>query len=135
MTLLLRDYHGHAYKLTSAEEAARRFDEQVGAIMPHGGCGQTLTVGTEDQPVLRVDIDADTDRAAVCWLPDGSYAVDHEPDTPITVYESPDTGLIEVSADLARVTATHARTAAIEYVTTGQRPTNLRWTPEEQHSS
>ncbi|MFJ8691253.1 hypothetical protein [Micromonospora wenchangensis] len=86
MTLLLRDYHGHTFELTDAEDAGRRFDEQVETIMPHGGGGQTLTIGTHDQPALRIDIDAD--RAAVRWLPDGSYAVDREPDTPITVYES-----------------------------------------------
>lgn len=95
VTLLLRDYHGHAFELADAdadadtEDAGRRFDEQVETIMPHGGCGQTLTIGTRDQPDLRVDIDIDADRAAVRWLPDGSYAADREPDTPCTSHRTP----------------------------------------------
>jgi hypothetical protein len=135
LTLLLRDYHGHPYELTSVHDAGRRFDEQVETIMPHGGCGQTITVGTDDQSVLRIDIDIDDDRAAVRWLPDGSYAADQEPDSPITVYESPDAGLVDVSADLARVTPAVARAVVVEYVATGQRPTNVHWSYEEQHSS
>ncbi|TDB70385.1 Imm1 family immunity protein [Micromonospora sp. KC721] len=134
MTFLLRDYHGHPYELTSPQEAGRRFDEQIEAIMPYSGCGQSLTIGTADQPALRIDIDIDidTDRAALRWLPDGTYAADLTPGTPITVYESPDTGLVEIPADLARVTAATARAAVIEYATTGQRPTNLDWR-HEQH--
>lgn len=132
MTLLLRDYHGHAYELTSAEDAGCRFDEQVETIMPHGGCGQTLTIGTLDQPVLRIDIDVDADRAALRWLPEGSYAADLDPDVPITVYESPDAGLQDIPAGLARVTAAAARTAVVEYVASGQRPANVHWKHEEQ---
>ncbi|MFI0797039.1 Imm1 family immunity protein [Micromonospora rubida] len=130
MTLLLRDYHGHPYELTSPDEAGHRFDEQITTIMPHGECGQTLTVGTPDQPVLRIDIDVDADRAAMRWLPDGSYAIDLDPDTSITVYESPDAGLHDIPADLARLNTTTARQAVIEYVTSGQRPTNVTWNHE-----
>ncbi|MFJ8582805.1 Imm1 family immunity protein [Micromonospora sp. NPDC093277] len=127
MTLLLRDYHGHPYELTSPEDAARRFDEQIETIMPHGGCGQTLTVGTLDQPVLRIDIDIDADRAAVRWLPDRSYVADLAPDTPITVYESPDTGLQDIPANRARVATAVARAVVVEYANTGQRPANVHW--------
>lgn len=132
---LLRDYHGHACEVTTPEDAGRRFDEQTETIMPHGGCGQTLTIGPNDQPVLRIDIDIDTNRAAVRWLPDGSYATEREPDTPITVYESPDTGLIDIPAELARVTAVAARAAVVEYAATGQRPTNVHWEHEIRRSS
>lgn len=132
--MLLRDYHGHAYEVTSPEEAGHRFDEQTETIMPHGGCGQTLTVGTDDQPVLRIDIDIDAARAAVRWLPDGSYATERDPDSPITVYESPDTGLREIPAELARVTP-GARTALVEYVATDQRPTKVLWEHEAPRSS
>lgn len=130
--LLLRDYHGHAFELVDAEDAGRRFVEQIETIMPHGGCGQTLTVGTHDQPTLRIDIDIDADRAAVRWLPDGSYAAERQPDTPITVYESPDAGLVEIAAVIARVGPAAARTAVVEYVTTGQRPTSMRWQHGQQ---
>lgn len=124
---LLRDYHGHVYKVTSPEDAGHRFDEQTETIMPHGGCGQTLTIGTDHGAVLRIDIDIDAGRAALRWLPDGSYATEAEPDTPITVYESPDTGLMEIPAELARVTPAVARAAVVEYTATGQRPTNIHW--------
>jgi hypothetical protein len=134
LTLLLHDYHGHPYELANDQDAGGRFDEQVETIMPHGGYGQTITIGTDDQPALRIDIDIDADRAAVRWLPDGSYAADQEPDTPITVYESPDTGLVDISANLARVTPAVARATVMEYVATGQRPTNVHWSYEE-HSS
>ncbi|MBO4161428.1 Imm1 family immunity protein [Micromonospora antibiotica] len=127
MTLLLRDYHGHTFELTDAEDAGRRFDAQIETIMPHGGCGQTLTIGTHDQPALRIDIDIDADRAAVRWLPDGSYAAELQPDVPITVYESPDTGLVSIPAGLTRITAAVARAAVVEYVATGLRPTGVHW--------
>ncbi|MBO4204778.1 Imm1 family immunity protein [Micromonospora echinofusca] len=128
MTLLLRDYHGHPYPLSSPDEAGRRFDEQIETIMPHGGCGQTMTIGPADQPALRIDIDIDADRAAVLWLPDDAYAADLKPDTSITVYESPDTGLLDIPADLARVAVATARDVVVEYVATGRRPINVPWT-------
>ncbi|MEV7232222.1 Imm1 family immunity protein [Polymorphospora sp. NPDC051019] len=127
MTPQLRDYHGHPYELTDPEQAGRRFDEQIETIMPHGGCGQTITIGPPDQPTLRIDIDIDADRAALRWLPDGSHATDLDPDTPITVYESPDTGLSDVPANLARLNTATTRQAVIEYVTTGTRPTSVTW--------
>ncbi|MEU7171468.1 MULTISPECIES: Imm1 family immunity protein [Micromonospora] len=135
MTLLLRDYHGHPYPLGSPDEAGHRFDEQVETIMPHGGCGQTMTIGPAEQPVLRIDIDIDADRAAVRWLPDGAYAADLEPDTSITVYESPDTGLLDVPADFARVAVATARDAVVKYVATGRRPANVPWKYEESVAS
>ncbi|MFI6162998.1 Imm1 family immunity protein [Micromonospora haikouensis] len=135
MTLLLRDYHGHPYVLSSADEAGLRFDEQIETIMPHGGCGQTMTIGPADQPALRIDIDIDADRAAIRWLPDGAYAADLEPDTSITVYESPDAGLIDVPAALARVAAATARNVVVEYVATRRRPTHVPWKHEESDTS
>ncbi|WP_036378384.1 Imm1 family immunity protein [Micromonospora sp. ATCC 39149] len=134
MTFLLRDYHGHTYELTNPQEAGRRFDEQIEAIMPHGGCGQTLTIGTADQPALRIDIDIDIDRAALRWLPDGTYPSTSPPTLPSPSTSHPIPAWVEIPADLARVTAATARAAVIEYATTGQRPTNLDWR-HEQHSS
>ncbi|MFI6163477.1 Imm1 family immunity protein [Micromonospora haikouensis] len=131
MTPLLRDYHGHPYDLTSLDEAGSRFDGQITAITPHGERGQTLTIGTADRPVLRIDVDADADRAALRWLPDGSHATGLDADTPITVYESPDTGLRDIPAGLAWVNTATARNAVIEYVTSGQRPTSVTWVHDE----
>lgn len=53
----------------------------------------------------RIDIDMYVDRAAVRWLPDGSYAAEQEAGTPIIVYKSPDTGLV----DIARVCSPRTR--------------------------
>ncbi|MFY1700220.1 hypothetical protein ACN28G_00405 [Micromonospora sp. WMMA1923] len=127
MTLWLCDYHGHPYALSDPEEAGRRFDEQVRAVMPHGGRGQTLTVGPAVQPVLRVDVDIDADRAAVRWLPDNSYATTPEPDTGITVYESADAGLVEIPTALVGLDTATARGLVMEYVATAQRPAGLSW--------
>ena len=89
MTLLLHGYHSRSCELTSPDEAGRRFDEQIEMVMRHRCRGQ----GPAEGSVLRVDIDVGVGRAAVRWLPDGNYAADLDSDTPITVYESPTTGL------------------------------------------
>ncbi|MFI7434272.1 Imm1 family immunity protein [Micromonospora haikouensis] len=47
------------------------------------------------------------------------------------MYESPDTGLRDIPAGLARVDTATARHAVIEYVTSGQRPTSVAWVHEE----
>jgi hypothetical protein len=135
LRLLLRDYHGHLYALPCAQDARQCFDEQIETTMPHGGRGQTFTISTDDEPTLRIDVDIDADRAAIRWLPEGSYVTDYEPDTAITVYEPPDIGLVDVSAGLARVTSAVALAAIVEYVGTGQRPTKVHWSYEEQNSS
>ncbi|MFG1952494.1 Imm1 family immunity protein [Micromonospora sp. NPDC048830] len=94
-----------------------------------------MTIGPADQPALRIDIDIDADRAALRWLPDRTYAADLDPDTPITVYESPDAGLQDIPADIARVNTTAAREAVVEYVATGRRPASRSWEHEEQCAS
>ena len=83
-------------------------------------------VRTAEQPdVLRVDVDAG--RAALRWLPDGSYAVELDPDQPITVLQSPDLGPVTIPAHLARVSIATARRAIMHYVSTRQLPTGVRW--------
>jgi len=134
LTFAMLDYHGHREKLSGPADAADWFDEQAGTIMSHGGSGQVIWFGPVDGATeLRVDIDVDADRAALRWLADGAHAVEFDPVAPITVLESPDTGLITVPASLARVTAATARRAVVEYVTTGQRPTCVTWVQEPDH--
>ena len=129
MAVLVRDYHGHDVDLSSPDQVVAWFDEQADAIMPHGGSGQTIWIGPLDgPPVLRVDVDIEVDRAAMCWLPDGSSAAELESSEPISVYESPDTGLVTVPAERVRVTASMARAAVAEYAATGTRPGCVRWT-------
>ncbi|SRR6266511_290126 len=128
MTVVMSDYHGHRQELADLVDAGKRFDEQAEAIMPHGGSGQAIWFGLSDEPeVLRVDIDIDTGRAALRWLPDGSHAVELQPDQPITVLESADWGPVTVPADLARVSIATARTAVMQYAATEQRPTSVQW--------
>src|SRR3712207_3896920 len=89
MTVVMRDYHGHQEELRDPAEAGDVFDDQVSSIMPHGEPGQALWFGpTDGAPAIRVDIDIDRGRAAMRWIEDGTYAVDLEPDEPITVMES-----------------------------------------------
>jgi hypothetical protein len=129
MTVVMSDYHGHQQELTDPVDAVKRFDEQAGSIMPHGGSGQSIWFGTAEEPdVLRVDVDVDAGRAALRWLPDGSHAVELDPDRPITVLESPDLGLVTIPAGLARVSIATARTAIMQYVSTQQLPTGVQWT-------
>jgi hypothetical protein len=131
MTFVMSDYHSHREDLAGPAEAGEWFDEQVASIMPHGGCGQVIRYGPADGPeMLRVDVDLDEQRAALRWVPDGSFAVEHDPVGPITVLESPDRGLVAVPAHLARVSVATARRAVVEYVATGQRPTGMEWAAE-----
>ena len=125
----MRDYHGHGQELDGPAEAVRRFDEQADSIMSHGGSGQVIWFAPAGGPdALRIDVDVDVDRAALRWLADGSYAVELDPDMPLTVLESADGGLVTIPAELARVSVDTARRAVAEYVTTGQRPTCVEWT-------
>ncbi|WP_239313173.1 Imm1 family immunity protein [Plantactinospora mayteni] len=127
---MMWDFHGHRTDLSGPADAGERFDEQAESIMSYGGSGQVLWFGPADGSAeLRVDVDIDVDRAALRWTTDGRYAVELEPGVPITVLESPDTGLVTVPGELARVTVATARRAVVEYVTAGRRPTSLTWAP------
>ena len=124
----MSDYHGHTQDLADADDAAKLFEEQARLILPHGGSGQAIWFGTTDNPeILRVDIDMDAGVAALRWLLDGRKAVELEPGQSITVLENPDQGPVTIPAELARVRAATARAAVIEYVTTGNPPTWVRW--------
>lgn len=127
MSHTLHDYHGHQRVLRDATDAGTQFDDQASAIMPHGGSGQTITISTDNTPVLRIDIDIDADRAAVQWLPDGSYAIEIDAGTPITVYASPDDGLRDIPAARVRVTAATAHDLVADYIATGMRPATVTW--------
>jgi Immunity protein Imm1 len=130
MTVAMYDYHGHRIELSNEDGIQAAFAEQAETILPHGGSGQTIWLGPDNgDPILRVDIDIDVDRAALSWLPDGSHGVEQQPTEPITVLESADSGLITIPAELARVSAATTQRAVIEYVTTGQKPTCVRWEP------
>jgi hypothetical protein len=80
---------------------------------------------------LRVDIDTEAGRAAVTWLPDGSYGVELPPTTPITVYWYVDAPPVDIPAKYARVSTATATNAVRQYVATGERPTCVTWTPDD----
>jgi hypothetical protein len=91
--------------------------------MPHGGCGQVIRYGPADGPqMLRVDVDLDGQRAALRWVPDGSFAIEQDRVGPIALLKSPDRGLATVPARLARVSVATARGAVVGFVAAGRRP-------------
>src|SRR5438874_8662857 len=128
MTAVMRDCFGHIERLPNPEEAAKSFDWQSEQIMPSGRSGQAIWIGTEeDTDILRVDVDVDEGRAALCWLADGSHAVELEPGPDIETYESQDGEIAHIPGLLARVSPATARAAAAEFVATGKRPTCVTW--------
>ncbi|MFV2110277.1 Imm1 family immunity protein [Micromonospora sp. LOL_015] len=130
---MMMDYHGHREPLPDPGRAAESFADQAESIMAHGGTGQTIWIGpVNGQPQLRIDVDTHVNRAAVCWLPDGTRGIEREPVGPITVVESPDSGLVTVPAILARVSVAATGRAVAEYTATGRRPTCLTWQTEHQ---
>jgi hypothetical protein len=109
--------------------AARAFLEtQPLRIALHGGRASSYwfaPAGVED--VLRLDIDYDNGQAALRWLPDDTYAVELDVIGPIVVLESSDYDVVTIPAELARVSVDTAHQAVIEYISTGQKPTCVRW--------
>ena len=129
MTFVMLDYHGHTYELTDAAAAGSEFDEQAAGITSTGKSGQVILFQpASGPPHLRVDIDIDAGRAAVRWLPDDSYAVELPRAAPLSVLASADGGIVEVPAELARVSAATARRLVTEYVSSGRRPASVSWT-------
>ncbi|MEV0648068.1 hypothetical protein AB0I28_22655 [Phytomonospora sp. NPDC050363] len=90
-------------------EVEQWFADHLRMFNPHGTRGTTVRLGPDDADLadlpLRIDIDPDTDRAAVRWLPDDHVAVDLPPlATPLLVCEWTDEEtLTEVPGALARV--------------------------------
>jgi hypothetical protein len=81
---------------------------------------------------LRLDIDYDSGRAALRWLPDGSHAVELDQAGPIVVLETSDRDVVTIPAELARVSVETAHRAVVEYVSTGHRPTVVEWVTDDQ---
>lgn len=128
MTYVMIDHLGHREQLSDPVRAGESFDEAVHAILPHGGSGQSFSIGPENADgELRVDIDVEADRAALTWLVDDTFGMELEPGPPITVMWSIDAPLAVVPGALARVSARTARRAVVEYVITGKRPTCVKW--------
>lgn len=114
--------------IPDADAAEKFLDEAATMIFPHGGRAASYwfaPTGAED--VLRADLDFDTGRAALRWLPDGSHAVELPETGPIVVLESSDSPLATIPASLARVSTDTARRAIVAYVATGSRPTAVTW--------
>lgn len=131
MTYWLADYHGHVEALDGPKNAGAIFADQAEMLMSHGRAGQAIWFGAQGQSaVLRIDVDVDRDRAAVRWLPDGSYAVEVPADTPLIVLESAESALVEIPASLARVTVATARRIVEEYVGSRRKPTSVLWTTD-----
>lgn len=127
MRYVLADINRATAILSDPDEAAAEFTSGVSTYV--GGAGQSVTFAPEGgADELRIDIHIDTDRAAVIWLPDGSYGVELPPTKPITVYWYIDAPPVHVPAEYARVSTVTATNVVRQYVTTGERPTCVTWT-------
>lgn len=118
--------------LPTVDEAVTFLDQRSMMISTHGGRAAAYwfaPTGVSDD-MLRLDLDFDTGRAALRWLPDATHGVELEPAESIVVMESSDCPVVIIPAELARVSVATAKRAAIEYVTTGQRPTCVAWAPD-----
>lgn len=110
------------------------FARRAHRIAPNGRRANAYWIGPEgSDDMLRVDLDYDAGRAALRWLPDGSHAVELEPDEPIIVLESSDYPPVTIPATLARVSIDTAHQAVIAYVQTGKRPPSITWADDGQH--
>lgn len=116
-------------ELTDPEAAGAFIDKQALRIAPHGGRANAywFAPAEGEVDVLRLDLDYDTGRAALRWLPDGSHAVELPVTGPIVVLESSDYDVVTIPAELARLGVDTARRAVVEYVATGRRPSHLVW--------
>lgn len=119
-------------ELADAEAVAEFFTDRQSAWAPHGARANAYWFApTGDNPhVLRLDIDYDNQRAALRWLPDATHAVELDTAGPIVVLETSDRDVVTIPAQLARVSVDTAHRAVAEYVTTGQKPTCVRWAAE-----
>jgi hypothetical protein len=119
----------------SPDDAEGLVYEILTRVFPHGGhgftswWGPTLASQREDCR-LRVDLDMESGRAAVHWLPTGQTAFEpgvaaHH--SPLTVTECTDYAPIKIPAERALVTPGVAIRAVRQYVETGGQPTILFW--------
>ncbi|GAA3215063.1 Imm1 family immunity protein [Dactylosporangium siamense] len=130
MGYVLTDVNLVATTLADPDAAVATFRYEVESPQVPGA-GQMFTVAPEGGSAeLRIDIDEEADRAALVWLPDGSYGIELAAADGITVYWFTDARPIEVPAQFARVSTATATNAVREYVATGQRPTCVRWSLE-----
>jgi hypothetical protein len=122
--------------LSTADAVEKFFDQQSMLIATHGrrAAAYWFAPTDTDDDMLRVDLDFDTARAALRWLPSNTHGVELEPTEPIVVMESSDCPVVTIPAELARVSVDTAKRAVIEYVTTGGRPTCLSWAADSADS-
>jgi hypothetical protein len=126
-------------EITDPAEAQEALEEAWSRYYPHGGRGIVIRFGDTDAGEkaarLRVDIDINEGRAALHWLPDGTYAI--EPDVPahprpLVVGDSPYEPAVTVPGGCARVTPGAALRAVVQFAETGHQPAGLIWAPERR---
>ena len=97
MTYVLIDHIAHREPIVDPAQAGDSFDAAATAILPHGGSGQFLWIGRDQaDEALRIDVDADAERAALTWLPDDTVGIELAPGPPITVMWSVDAPLVTI---------------------------------------
>jgi hypothetical protein len=92
-------YDMYEDELPDAAAVEDFFDERSKEIAPHGARANAYwfaRVGVDDE--LRLDLDFDAGRAALRWLPDGTYAVELDLAESIVVLESSDYDVVTIPA-------------------------------------
>jgi hypothetical protein len=123
-------------KVADADQAEAVLDRLATMYGPSGHrCVAYIAPDSSDDPwleaAMRVGVDLDLDRGFVSWLGDPveyGYQTEVDPlDRGLTFDDDPDEPSLEMPPARTRVTATMARRAVREYLTTGHRPTCLPW--------
>jgi hypothetical protein len=122
--------------ISSVDEALELFDLRAYTLVWDDIMGQSMWFAPADgDDELRVDIDLNAELAMLTWLPDGTYGIELEPTAPLTIVWYADAPPVTIPAELARVSPETARQAVTEYITTGVRPTCVRWEKQPQGMS
>lgn len=125
------DFQGDRLRVNSPQHAVEMFDESIHEITGYRECGKSVwfVPDADDDEALRIDIDIEIGRASLRWLSDSSIGVELDPGPSIIVLPSVDDSRKIIPGTIARVSVPTARRAVIEYLSTGERPTCVRWTP------
>ncbi|WP_018351942.1 Imm1 family immunity protein [Longispora albida] len=128
VTRVMTHFHGQEEVLPDGEAAGDLFVEQAGYITATGTSGQRIWFGPPGSPELRVDVDVDAGRAAVCWERDETYAVELPPGPDLIVSIDADGRTLSVPGSKARVSLQSARRIVTVYATSGARDDRVAWT-------
>lgn len=121
-------------EINDPADVADVIEDAWSRFYPHGGRGIAMRFGPADgvdkSAPLHVDIDILEGRARLRWEPDNATGIESGISAharPLVIADDPYAEPIEVPGEQARVTPGAVLVAVEEYVTTGQRPTDVDW--------